>query len=246
MASETQYKVFCTEENKFYTAWYSRMPICCPNNYRHAIDPSKTTKITTRPTTVNLVRIQEESTLTNGNYRYESFDFTCAPNSDTTKLITFPYPINILTTVATTTDEHKGDYLNVTVIPQNPIVGVTVSNLNPGESNIFVSTTVLNYLSPGFHCIIGSENMGEVYKVNVDSNMITTQYAVSNVYTYPSYVKMNAVITKNLKFTIPMTHNVGGGKIGASYLPANTTLKAVYTNTSSNEKDFVVHLEYLY
>ena len=246
MASETQYKVFCAEENKSYTAWYSSMPICCPNNYRHAIDPSKTIKISTRPTTVNLVRIQEENTLTNGNYRYESFELNCASNSDTVKNIKFPYPINILTTIATTNEEHKGDCLNVSVIPHNPIVGVTVSNLNPGESNIFVSNTVLNYLSPGFHCIIGNENMGEVQTINVENNMITTEYAASNLYNYQTYVKMNANIIKNLKFTNPMTHNIGGGKIGASYLPANAILKATYTNTSSNVKDFVVHFEYLY
>jgi hypothetical protein len=246
MASETQYKVFCTEESIYYTAWYSTMPVCCPNNYRHAIDPAKTIKINTRPTIVSLVRIQEESSLTNGNFRYESFKFDCIPNSNTVKDIKFPYPVNVLTTVATTLDIHKGDYLNVSVIPSNPIVGITVSNLTPGESNIYVSTTVLNYLSPGFQCIIGSENMGEVLKVNIDSNMITTQYAISNVYVYPSYVKMNAIITKNLDFITPMTHNVGAGKIGASYLPANTTLRAIYTNNSSNQKDFVVHLEYLY
>lgn len=246
MASETQYKVYCIEEDKYYTSWYPSMPICCPNNYRHHIDPAKTVKITSRPTTVNLVQIQEETILTGGNFRYESFAFDCAPNTDTVKNISFSYPISVLTTYAPTEDQHRGDSLTVTVVPQNPIIGVTVSNLNPGESNIYVSTTVLNYLAPGFQCLIGNENMGEVLRVNTDTNMITTQYPINNTYVYPSYVKMNIIITKNVNFIIPMVHTVGAGKIGASYLPANTVFKAVYTNNSSNQKDFVVHIEYLY
>jgi hypothetical protein len=246
MATETQYKVYCTEENKYYTSWFQSTPVCCPINYRHAIDKSKTVKISSRPLDVALVRIQEEATLTNGNYRYESFCFECAGNSNTTHDIKFPYPINILSTQTSTSDENKGDQLNVIVVPANPIVGVTISNISPGNSNIYVSTTVLNYLNPGYHCIIGTENMGEVQKINVDSNYIVTQYACSNTYLTPAYVKTNIPIVKNLKFSHPMTYNVGSGKVGASYVPAGTTLRAMYSNASSNMKEFVVNLEYLY
>ena len=246
MASETQYKVFCTEEQTYYTGWFSGLPISCPNNYRHSIDPSKTVRIATRPRDVTLVAIQEENTLTNGNFRYETFSWTCPPSCTCSNDIVMKYPINILTTTATAGTDHVGDTLNVTVVPKNPIIGISVSNISPGDSNIFVSTTVLNYMHPGYHCIMGTENLGEVYSVNVNSNMITTQYAASNSYGYPNYIKINVPIVKNLKFISPMTHNVGAGKVGASYVPAGTAMRALYTNNSSNSKEFGVNIEYLY
>lgn len=246
MASETQYKVYCNDECTYHTAWYPAMPMTCPVSYRHSIDPAKTIKITSRPVDVTLVRIQEENTLTNGNFRYESFTFACPSNCVTSNNIVFPYAINILSTQTTTTSDNTDDILDVIVVPKNPILGITISNISPGESNIFVSNTVLNYMNHGFQCIIGTDNMGEVHAVNIDSNMITTQYASSNTYTTPTYVKTNIPIVKNLKFKAPTTYNVGGGKIGASYLPAGTTMKALYTNNSSNNKEFTVNIEYLY
>ena len=246
MATETQYKVYCTDEQTYHTAWYNNMPMNCPNNYRHGIDPSKTVRIQSRPVDVTLVRIQEENTLTNGNFRFESFTWMCPSNCTTTHDITFPYSINILSTQANTSQDNYGDVLNVTVVPGNAIIGVTISNIVVGQSNFFVSNTVLNYMNQGFQCILGSENVGEVFKINVDSNMISTQYAASNSYNASTYVKINVPIVKNLKFLAPTTYNVGGGKIGASYVPPGTTLRAQYTNNSSNDKEFCVNVEYLY
>lgn len=246
MATETQYKVFCNDEQVYYTAWFSGQPVSCPNNYRHSIDPSKTVRIASRPRDVSLVAIQEENTLTNGNFRYETFTWTCPPSCTCSNDIVFKYPINILTTTATCGPEHIGDVLNVNVVPKNPIVGITVSNVSPGDSNLYVSTTVLNYMNPGYQCIMGAENLGEVYAVNVNSGTITTQYAASNAYGYPSYIKLNAPIVKNLKFLTPMSYNVGAGKIGASYVTAGTAMRALYTNNSSNTKEFGVNIEYLY
>lgn len=246
MATETQYKVFCSEEQTYYTAWFTGQPISCPNNYRHSIDPSKTVRIATRPKAVNLVHIQEENTLTNGNFRYETFTWNCPANCTCSNDIVFKYPVNILTSTTVSGQDHIGDSLNVTIIPKNPIVGITVSNISPGDSNIYVSTAVLNYMHPGYQCILDNENLGEVYNVNINSNMITTQYAASNNYVYPSYIKLNIPIIKNLKFVVPMLYNVGAGKIGASYVPTGTVMKTLYTNNSSNEKEFAVNIEYLY
>jgi hypothetical protein len=246
MATETQYKVYCNEEEKYVTAWYSTRPLCCPNNYRHSIDPLKTVKLASRPVDAALVRVQEENTLTNGNFRYQSFTFTCGSNCTTSNDISFPYPINILTTQTSSMENMIGDTLDVILIPKNPIVGVTLSNLSVGSSNIYVSNSVLNYMNAGYLCIVGNENLGEVYNINPNSNMITTQYAASNEVAAASTVAINVHVIKNAQFIQPTTYMVGGGKIGASYIPAGAVLRSFYKNNSSNVKDFQMNLEFLY
>jgi hypothetical protein len=254
MAEQTNYRVFCNEEQAYFTTWSTRTPVCCPNDYRHTIDTSQTVKLANKIEDVITVKIQEETVPTNGNYRHESFKFHVGSNGESYHDISFKYPISALGVSALTTETQRGDLINAFVIPKSATVGVVTQPINVGDSNFIVSNSVLNYLNPGYICILTngsniSENLGEVVKANFDTNMITTQYATSNSYSASNLplVQANVHYIKNLYITEPREYSVGNRKIGASFLQAGSIIRMAYSNASPNtEKEVVIHLEYLY
>lgn len=254
MAEQTNYRVFCNEEQAYFTTWSTRIPVCCPNDYRHTIDTSQTVKLATKIEDVLTVKIQEETVPTQGNYRHESFKFHATSNGESYHDIMFKYPVSALGVSALTTEAHRGDLINAIVIPKNATVGAVTQPINVGDSNFIVSNSVLNYLNPGHICILTngsnvSENLGEVIKVNVDSNMITTEFAASNAYLLSNlpFVQANVHYIKNLFLTEPREYSVGNRKIGASFLQTGSIIRMTYSNASPNtEKEVVIHFEYLY
>lgn len=253
MSEETNYNIFCIDEQLTLNVWSVARPICCPNNYRHSIDPLQTVKLSKRYTDVQIVKIQEENNPTNGNFRYESFKYHLNSNGETVSDICFPYPISILGVSTVTTEIQRGDKLNVSFIPAMNTIGTLTQPLHIGESNMYVTPSVINYMNPGHVCIINniasntSNNLGEVSYVNISSNMIITQYAASNDFNALTPVQIHVKAIKNMEFTEPMKYAVGERKIGASYIPAKTKIRMTYSNASSNlEKDMVMSMEYLY
>lgn len=251
MSEETYYQVWCEDEQKYFGVWSSKSPSECPNNFRHTINQSITIPGAKRLNDVPIVKILEENIPTNGCFRHESFKFHIGSNGIYDNDIIFPYNISILGVGAHTTAEHTGDKVNVTSIPVNNIIGSTTSNLNIGESNIKVTPSVLTYIHTGSHCMLSNStsqyNMGEVISINPETKTIITEYASSNIYTANTNVCFSEKMIKNLYFTVPHNYNIGQKKLGASHIPAKTSLRISYSNSSSNqEKDFIVNIEYLY
>jgi hypothetical protein len=146
---------------------------------------------------------------------------------------------------------HRGDKVDVTLITKDSIAGKIESNVNIGDSNIFVTPSVLNYMKLGFQFILDSgnvsENLGETLLKNTSSNFCTTQFAASNIFSIPTYVKTQVKIIEDLFITEPRLYCIGSKKITASYLPANTIIRMTYSNSSPTiTKDIVVSLDYMY
>lgn len=251
MATETQYKVYCSNEQQYFTFWNKTIPTNCPNDYRHKIDAAETIKLDTRNLEIQPVYIQQEGSATNGSYRYKCIKFNCNSNGETEHDIIFPYPVTILQAETQTNETHRGDKLDLYFVTSNNILGTLSSNLPVGDSNLFVSNSVVNNMANGFECIItngsNTENLGEVINVCPHSNLISTEYCSSNEYNANSYIKYRLPIIEDMWITDPRTYTVGQKKITGSSLPANTYLQMHYSNSSPNSnKELIVSLEYMY
>lgn len=251
--SETNYTVFCNEEQVTISTWSDYIPVCCPNNYRHTIDITKTIKGDTRYINIPIVKIQEEDIPTNGNYRFESFKYaitSCNLSYD----ISFKYPISILGVSTITNETHRGDMLNVIAFPSNNIIGAITSPISIGDSNINVSDSVLTYMNKGFMFSLNSnniiENLGEVIDIDIANKQIITEYCASNNYSplTPTYIGLKLKLIKNMHITEPNFYEIGGRKIGAKHLEANTIIKMMYSNSSLSNlnKELIMNMEYLY
>ena len=78
---------------------------------------------------------------------------------------------------------------------------------------------------------------------------ITVETAAVNSFlaSTPTYVKQTVYYLQNYEFGPSWEYVIGESKIGASYLPANTILRARYINNSAiANKKLVVKFEYLY
>lgn len=253
MTTETQYQVYCVEEQANVTFWSKVKQNNCPNDYRHHLDPTKTIKLATRTSEVQGVSIQQESTNTNGNYRYKCIKYDCASNGEHEYDISFPYPITILEVETQTNESHRGDKLGVNFYTSNNTLGFIASNVNIGDSNIFVTNSVINYINQGFHCILDNntitEDLHEIISIQPMSNLLITKNASSNFYDYttPTKLKYHVPIIEDMYMSDPRTYSVGRKKITGSSLPANAVLRMTYSNSSPNSnKELIVSFEYMY
>jgi len=253
MSEQFKFRMYCVTESNFVDFWsYDDPPTACPNSYKHEIDKTKLYKLDERYVgRKNVVYIKEEETPTQGNYRYECIKYNVSSNADQILDYRFPYPINMLEVKIKSNEHHRGDVLNCTVVPDMP-VGYLLSNANIGDSNLYVSNTVLSYMKIGYHTGLinrtngHNEDLDEVLVKNDANNMISTQYCLSNAYPAGSYVKMHVNIIKNLEFQDPEWYIIGDRKIGASYLPGKTTLRMYYSNSNLQEKELLLYTQYLY
>ena len=92
-----------------------------------------------------------------------------------------------------------------------------------------------------------SEDLGETIKLDTSSNLCLTEFAASNEFTIPTYVKTKVKFIEDMYITEPRTYRVGNKKLTASFLPANAIVRMTYSNTSPTvTKDLIVSVDYMY
>jgi hypothetical protein len=249
MTEQYQYRVYCCTESNFVDAWLHDLPVTCPNNYKHIIDSTKIYKLDERFVgRRNTVYIQEEDTATQGNYHYECIPFNLNSNLNQSSLFNFKYPVNILSVKIRTSEIHRGDIINFQMVLKPPI-GHLTSNVNIGDSNIYIDNNVLSTIKVGYHVTLSNntiEDLNEVIIKNISSNLLTTSFASSNNYPIGTDVHLHVNSIKNLVITEPDWYVIGNRKMGTSYLPYGVALQMNYTNSNLQPKDVYLHTEYLY
>lgn len=200
------------------------------------------------------VQIQEETIETGGHFFGETIKIVC-PTGPYTQQHNFSFPIDVTVLIAKTitSNEHLGDNVSLMVAPDTTI-GTLTSSASTGATGLSVSSTVIANTKKGFYVSLTDGVNSESTKrrvIDIDTNndIIYLNSGIENAYdfTTPTYVKQTVYYAKEFEFGVAGRRDIGSAKIGGTYLPANTPIRAEYTNNSTTmEKTFIVEIEYLY
>lgn len=247
-----KYTFVCSTENAEKNVWRrddEPVPTKCPDDTSHTINTS-TLRITDK-VSKEVVKIQEETVPTGGNFKCRSESIDILPNE--TKIVdrTFPFNISALAIEFNSDADNQGDNLELIVGP-NTIIGAITSPVNIGDNVINVNSTVVENLNVGFKINLfnGSitENLGFVIAIDKDNLTITTQNTSTQSFSHltPTYIRMSVYVIEDYVIGKSGRWEIGGNKIGGSFVPANVIIRIVYYNNSGVSKNFTAQLEYLY
>jgi hypothetical protein len=95
---------------------------------------------------------------------------------------------------------------------------------------------------------VNKDNLGQVLSVDKVSNKVYTQYAPTNSFNAGTYVLIQAQNVEDYEIGEGQVHKIGEGKIGGSYVPADTVVHIMYVNNSAPGtplKTIIGSVEYL-
>ena len=249
-ATVYQWRLYCeTEQQNVYT-WNATEPTFCPNNPAHIINTNSISIVDVLAT--NLVSVQDETTPTGHNFKNETRSIIPAPGPDVVTTLTFswPYDVTIMNMYFVTTTVHQGDWFTID-LPFDYIFGTITAPVNSGDTSFYVAQTVIDNLYLGYMLFLDDgtnlDALGRVIAIDEINNIVTTENAAVHAFSpdTPTYVK---VTRRNVDFEIgyPALYSVGIKTLEGSHVPANVQARLEYTNSSANEKIFILIYEYLY
>jgi hypothetical protein len=247
-----KYRIWCVTDSKYEYVWAESPPTTCPTNTAHSVDTGKIAVVDKREE--DLVTIREENIATGGHYQ-ASFNRLVVPSgvpgSLTTLDISFPHPISLLAAEWTNKDDIEGDEIEFQIAPET-IVGAIASGVASGVNVIPVQQSVIDNVDVGYRIELlsasGYCNLGRLIDQNNSDNTITTEYSTVQAFSplWPTYVRMHVEMVIRGYLAGNGRIQLGEAKIGGSYIPAGTILRARYWNNNGLAKQLVFVLEYLY
>ena len=201
------------------------------------------------------VLIDEENSKehTGGHYQCLSYELNITAQTGwTEKDISFPFSISLLAAFWINKSINEGDEVNFTV-GENTVIGSITQDISASSTIITISKTVLDNVAIGYYISLtdgtNTDDVGRIISIDKETKQITVETPTTNSFlvSTPTYVRMTIKIVSHLRFVgdnVPII--IGESKIGASFIPANTILKAKYNNKSGTAKTFSFVLEYLY
>lgn len=203
-------------------------------------------------TRAETVAIQEELIATGGHYQAQSFEITVPASAGWETLdISFPIPIGILDASVNLREVEEGDEIDMTVAPDT-VTGTITANVAAAATVIDVAQTVIDNAAVGYYIKLddgtNADDMGRILSIDKVGLKLTMETATTNAFlaATPSYVKQSVKMVPHIWLSKFGTVTLGSAKIGASYVPANTTIRIRYNNVSVTAKTFSFILEYLY
>jgi hypothetical protein len=251
MTEVHQYKIYCSTDAQWEYVWGTSSPTKCPTNTAHSVDLNSVAihKTIGEP----IVTVKEEDIPTGGHFAAETIVIDAGNFEDKIHDVSWPIPISVLEIIVHPTTGMENDTVSVDIAP-NTTVGVLTATGATGATQLYVSSTVTDNIEIGYHCCLAGHtgamaNLGRVLSVNGASGYITTEFPVTTHDYAPGITAVQQDIYMMYNHELPVSNmpfHIGGSKIGASYIPANTTIRCVYHNSSTGSKHFVATVEYLY
>lgn len=205
------------------------------------------------------IKVQEESVATGGNFRFAQM-FIDGPTGTqpTESIYTWKKPISVLDIHIAPTNENLGDRVELSVLsPDVGLgyggIGVLASQANPGDTAIYVSSTVMENTMVGYDLtLLGTTSchLGEVIEKSGVTNQLIMEYPVGvTMDAMTTVVRQEIFISDNNSNYLgpPQRYPIGEGKIGASHVPAGSHVKAKYYNVDNQvNKKLFAQINYLY
>ena len=251
MTEVNEYKIYCNTDSKWEYMWGVTPPTTCPTNTAHSVDLSSVS--VAHVVAEKIVIIQEEEVPTGGHFGAETIIIDAGNFETKVKDVSWPIPISVLEIIVHPTTGMENDTISVDIAP-NTTVGVLTATGATGATVHSVSSTVTDNIKVGYYaCLAGHTGatamLGRVLNVNGASGYITTEFPIT-VHDYaPTLTAVQQDIFMMHEHELPVSSvpfPIGGSKIGGSYIPANTTIRCTYVNSSTGSKHFVASVEYLY
>lgn len=242
-----QYRIFCVTEAINVTLWDIVSPTKCPHSIEHEINLNSVAIID--KISDNVVKIEDEDSPTQGNFRTESHKFIIPAMSTSSMTLSWKYQITVMVAKVSSGEINRGDVIN-TYVAEHTTVGVLTSNINAGVTIIPVSPTVMTNANIGYNVRITNgihtDELGEIIAKDYINNSITVDASTQNAFSAGSYIQMTVRKIKNYEFSEPCYNVIGSSKITGSSLPANVPVRVEYQNNGQTDKTFIFTVEYLY
>lgn len=251
MTEVYQYRVYCIEEASFVYTWSTETPTICPNNHvDRSIDLNN----------VVIIGKVGENRVIAGQDSLKNFQHTCIPinvpamTPGDVYVQTFSWPmlIQIWKTEFYTNTEHVNDRLTIYVAPDT-VVGVLTQAASINDTTIHVSSTVINnnVFSNGVDIELDngviSEEPGRVIGHSTSLNTVTFETPLTQNFAIGTYVKLNLkVINDVVMHRTESVYKIAEKGLKGRTIPANTNLRALYTNTNGQEKKLYLVIEIYY
>jgi hypothetical protein len=166
--------------------------------------------------------------------------------------VSWDYPVSVFSISYSSTSDHTGDSLEMHIAP-NTTIGAIVAPVTTGDTVLYVSPTVLQYINVGYYCNITDgtnyDDLGYVLAIDKTAGTITVKTPAVNGYSplTPTYVQMTIKAIVNYTFGAPGKFGIGKTIIGSRYVPTGTIVRGVYTNasaTTSKSLTFNIEMKY--
>lgn len=207
MTTLHKYRLYCVTDGKYEYTWgEDTEPTVCPTNTTHTIDATQTTIVDTL--SKNVVSVVEETTPTGGNFRGQAVVIVAEASDTTTKELSWPYPISILSISFNTTSEHQEDVLSVAVAP-NTIIGVLAADAAVDDNVLYVSPNIFDILYVGYNVTlfdgVNTEKCGKVLNMDSTDGTITVENALTQTFdsATPTYVQQTIYTIENYEIGPP-------------------------------------------
>lgn len=201
----------------------------------------------------NAVTIQEMGTVTGQRYQTRYIKITAAPNQMTVVDTHLPYEINLIGVKNLITTEMGGDFISWLISP-NTIAGVLTQPVAIGDTVIHVSGSIIANAEESWRIrlisstVPGSyEDVGNINDINATNGTVTLSTPATQTHNAGDYIAISGVYVESLELPPRNYELTLGLEIPrVAYIPANTTIRCEYTNTTSTEKVLYCYYSYYY
>jgi len=159
--------------------------------------------------------------------------------------VSWPFNIGLKSGTLYISEDMVGDEMSVKIAP-NTIIGALISNLNVGDTSIYVSPTVIQNIKYGQYVGLPQQNKELGRVVTIGSNYLTFTPASDTSANAGSYIGMCAKIIPYVYFNTSGKIEIGKTVTTANRIPANTKIRIEYTNNTGTAKKVSFFIEYLY
>ncbi len=256
MTTVNQYRMYCTDEAQYVTAWACSQPSACPHNTAHTLDPEQTCIVDTVSTS-SVVIDSKSYAGTQGFYIMEGERISIAsgaPGVVQSHNVMFDLPTRVYGVQLYVTDSNVGDHLDMALNPDTT-VGVLTQAAPTGTTIFAVNETVLQHAVPGFSVSFydaatdTTHAGGRILAVSTSGGTLTCSGAVPEAVTLgagTTQVRLTLYVARGIQLPRASTYQIGYGTMGSKPLPAGTTCCIRYSNSNGEAKSLSYAMEYTY
>jgi len=163
--------------------------------------------------------------------------------------ISYPIDSNIFSGSFTDRADMDGCIVEMIVAGKNVLTGALIADANIGDTEIFVSPTVLQYAKKGYFFEItdgvNSNVLGRVLSVDINTNKVTIETPLDNNFlaASPTYVLQTIYYVKNRHLSGTNRDIEISGSTHSSFLTANTPIYIYIYNFENVSKKLNFALE---